>query len=110
MEQEIIGEKKFAELARAEFLDFFAERGISKDKLPEEYQRRVLDELADGVVKYAALRTFIEFSPKFVELDRAEALRLRRQLAVLELYNGVLEERVFGFAEKAGLPINHLDD
>lgn len=67
---------------------------ISSD-LP--HQQRVIDEANELSVKLTALNKFINGSTFFLSLDALEQKRMTRQSVSMELYWGVLAERINNF-------------
>lgn len=62
----------------------------------EAHQQRVVDEKCDLDGKRDKLVIFIG-GPIFIDLTEAEQMRLSRQLAYMDLYSGVLGERISAF-------------
>lgn len=67
----------------------------SKSDLP--HQQRVIDEAKELSIKLNALDVFIDTNPIFMGLDEKEQKRLLRQVTFMELYWGVLAERINNF-------------
>jgi hypothetical protein len=72
------------------------QRGREMDKTYQPHQQRVIDESTELKVKIAGLAAFIE-SDRFVPLDHAERMRMRGQLAAMQVYAGYLSARIAAF-------------
>lgn len=68
----------------------------------EPHEQRVLDERAELAAKLERLNDFIGFQ-RFLELDKDEQSRLRRQASAMTKYLEILDERIAAFPLPHGL-------
>jgi hypothetical protein len=61
------------------------------------HQQRVIDEKTELDIKAAALSKFIDGSPIFTAIDRAEQDRLKEQREVMWRYSEILGARISAF-------------
>jgi hypothetical protein len=62
----------------------------------EAYQQRVVEEKRELDIKRDKLTEFLK-SPNRIKVPQDEQDRLTRQLAVMEVYSGILAERITHF-------------
>jgi len=61
------------------------------------HQQRVIEETKELTIKLNALKLFIDTNPIFKTIDQKEQKRLNRQFLFMELYWGILSERINNF-------------
>lgn len=66
-----------------------------KSKMP--HQQRVIDEANELGVKLSALDLFISENDIFKNLHKLEQNRLNRQLFAMDIYFGILKDRIKNF-------------
>lgn len=69
-----------------------------------EFQQRVIDEERELDERTEKLHVFIEDSPLFVKLDKAEQSRLRNQRYIMRVYRDILRERITSFERRDSTP------
>lgn len=69
---------------------------MSAKKTLQTHQERVVTEKTELETKLESLNTFVK-GEKFKELDNVEQVLLQRQAHVMQVYAGILDERIAKF-------------